>query len=284
MKNDHVNIYDLSTGNYYLEFAPMQKRTSSLVVDSFYTKKASVDSVLVVDPSLCRQEKAIFQGTPRAFTLQSENWISVLLMFQFFIYAYFFIRSRKFWTESFKGLFQVKERSSLFMDTSLRDTRQNLSLALLSTINLGLFLYIFISSGNIFYEDKSITVLLFLLGTSVFFLFQYIAFHFLGFVFFGNNNAVESFQNSVSTLISFFGISLYPIVLLLIYSPQFSPYLIFLGIFCYLLFVIFKLYKLIKIFYLEFYSFLYLILYLCTLEILPLTLLYVALAKIEQII
>lgn len=285
MLNDTKNINALASGDTYLDFIPMLKKNSSLLIDSTYGETSSVDSLIKIEPGYCIQENFRFQGTPRPFTLQSESWITLFLFFQFFIYAYVFVRSGKFWAESIKELFQVKERSSLFVDSSMKDPRQNLSLSFLSGINLGLFLYIFISSKFIYFDDKSTTIFLFMAVVVFFFILKFLSYHFLGFVFFGRNSTVSSFKNSLFTMLSLLGFVLYFINIFLIYAPdQIKIFLFFLGFLSYLLFVFFKAYRLLNFFYVEIYSFFYLILYLCTLEILPVILLYITLVQIEQIV
>jgi hypothetical protein len=171
------------------------------------------------------------------------------------------------------------------MDSSLRDSRQNLYLSFFTAINWVFFLYLFITNGKIYFESKNITVLLFILISGVFFLLKFMFLDFLGFVFFGRDSVVDVFKNNILTLFSFLGMVILPILLLLIYSSCCLPWLLFfVGVIVYSFFVLLTMYKMMKIFYVELYSFLYLILYLCTLEILPVILLYVALVNVEQIV
>ena len=200
------------------------------------------------------------------------------------IYIHAFSHFRKFWSESIKELFQTKERSSLFIDTSVKNSRQIFYLSFLSTINLALFLYLFISQNQTYYENQSINVLLFFGIVLLFFVLKFSLLRFLRFVFFDNNTTTDSIQNSFFVLMSMLGVFLYINVLFLIYSPfQDAHFLFVTGFVVYALYVILIAYRLIKHFYTQIYSFFYLILYLCTLEILPAILLYNALLKVEQI-
>jgi len=275
MPNDLVHINDsIVSEDVYFNFLPTAENFSLLTNrDSFY---------ITVPPSKkysCRAE-----GASIPFTMQSQGWLSLLLIFQFFIYFYAFSHFRKFWIESLKELFQTKERSSLFIDTSVKNSRQSFYLSFLTTLNLALFLYLFISCNHVHYENQSINILLFFGIVLLFFILRFSLLHFLQFVFFDKSTTIDSIWNSLFVLTSMLGVLLYVNVLFLIYSPfQYADYLFVAGFIFYILYVVLIAYRLIKYFYTQIYSFFYLILYLCTLEILPAVLLYITLFEVEQI-
>ncbi len=274
MPDNLVNINDsIVSENVYFDFLPKEK--SLLNTNTFKN-----ETIGIVEHSEIR-----FDGSSIPFRLQSQGWISLLMLLQFFFYFYAFTRFRKFWSESVKDIFLVKERSGLFLDTSAKDSRHSIYLSILCAVNTAFLLYTFISHGHIYYENKSLTILLFIGIVFLFFLLKLGILEFLGFVFLGRSSSMDSFRNSFFVLTSMLGVFFYINVLFLIYSPfQHLNVLFKISFIFYGLFVFLIAYRLLKYFYVQIYSFFYLILYLCTLEILPIALLYVTLVKIVQIV
>jgi hypothetical protein len=226
-----------------------------------------------------------FQGTENPFALQSQNWIGLVFLFQALVYAYFFIRYRKQWIENIRMLFKSNDYSDTLMESSVNFSRSSVYLSCFFVINLAIFLYLFFSRNFIYYDNKSVIILLFIGAVFLFCLLKIFLLRFLGYIFLGRSAEMKSFQNSIFVMMEFLGIVLGICVLLLIYSPFFNHVFIFaVGFLSCIGFIFLVVYRLIKYFFVGFYSFLYLILYLCTLEILPAVLLYATLVKIQQIV
>ena len=272
----HIANDSIVLEKQYFNFIPTTKETFSLAKN-----RDGLFTTVALPP---KNQVARTDGNPIPFAVQSQSWLALLLIFQFFVYFRAFSHFRKFWTESIKELFQSKERSSLFIDTSVKNSRQIFYLSFLCTINLALFLYLFIVHQKIYYENQSITILLFFGIVLLFFSLKFSVLQFLQFVFLDNSTTIDSIRNSLFVLTSALGFLMYINVLLLIYSPFQSTHFLFItGFIIYILYVILVAYRLIKYFYTQIYSFFYLILYLCTLEILPAILLYITLLEVERI-
>ena len=237
----------------------------------------------IKDNPIVYQQFNRHDGTAHPFTLYSQSWLTLLLLFQFFVYTYVFIRYRKFWTENIKGLFQIKERISFFADSSLKDSNQTMYLSAFTFINLSVFLYLFIAKYYHCSPTNATTILLFFIIISIFFILKYVITKFVGYVFFAWQNELELYKNSLFTIVSLLGILLYINNLFLLYS-SFDNLIFFfiLGIILLLAFIFLKSFLLLKYFYTRYYSFFYFILYLCTLEILPIAVLYQLLVEIER--
>lgn len=274
MPDNFVNINDtIVSEELHFNFLPLPEKISLLNNDNYY---------IAVSPPKTNFPRA--EGNAIPFMMQSQSWLALVLIIQFFVYFHAFSYFRKFWSESLKELFQTKERSSLFIDTSIKNSRQIFYLSFLATLNLALFLYLFISRHQIYSENQSIHILLFFGVVLFFFILKFSLLRFLQYVFFDNNITVDSIKDSLFVLTSMLGVLLYVNVLFLIYSPfQYADYLFVAGFVIYILYVVLTAYRLMKHFYTRIYSFFYLILYLCTLEVLPAILLYIALFEIEQI-
>jgi len=222
-------------------------------------------------------------GTPHPFALHSQSWFTLLLILQFFVYAYVFIRFRKFWVENIKGLFYIKERISFFADSSLKDNRQTMYLCLFAFINLSVFLYLFIADNYNYSPTNVISILLFFAIVSIFFILKYFISKFVGYVFFAWQNELKLYENNLFTAVSLLGILLYINNLFLLYSSfEDLTFFYILGGCVLLIFVLLKMFLLLKYFYTQLYFYFYFILYLCTLEILPIVLLYQLLVEVER--
>ena len=100
-------------------------------------------------------------------------------------------------------------------------------------------------------------------------LFHWLIFRLMGYIF-RLNMAAESYSKAYFTVISGLGIVLFPIATCLIYLPQHSEnYLLMIGYIFIALAIVLLLIKSIQIFYSKIASLFYIILYFCTLEILP---------------
>ena len=236
-----------------------------------------------------KDNPAVFQqfnrqdGAVHHFALHSQSWLTLLLLFQFFVYAYVFIRFRKFWAENIKGLLHLKERLSFFADSSLKDSQQTIYLCAFTFINLSVFLYLFIAKYHHCSPADATVILLFFVIVCVFLALKYFVSKFVGYVFFARQNEVKLYESNLFTVVSLLGILLYINNLFLLYS-SFDNLIAFyiLGVALLFVFILLKSFLLLKYFYAQYYSFFYFILYLCTLEILPIALLYYVLVEVEQ--
>ena len=221
-------------------------------------------------------------GQAHPFTLHTQSWLTLLFVFIFFIYAHSTIRFRKFWVEQIKGLLKIKERMSFFADSSLKDTRQTTYLSIIAIIHVAVLSYIFVATLYPNRAANNLYVLLFFAIIYIFYGFRFVVLRFLGFVFFNNKGVTDHFQNSLFTLISIFGISLYINNLLLIYtSLEAEIIFLILGGILFLFFTLFKSFLILKFFCNNIVSYLYFILYLCTLEILPIIVLFRILVEVN---
>ncbi len=208
-------------------------------------------------------------------TLANNDGIGIMFIFLFVVVSIAFRKGYILLFQIIRYLFDVKERSSIFVSSTVNETQLRVSLLFTLFFIEGIFLYRF--SGNFFIEDTAISVFLSVITLSFaaffFYFAQIIIFRILGYIFScrtETNLLIENFI-SVNALL---GIVLFPIALLYVYIPQSSGLLLISAIVCYILARIIFIYKVIKIFLRDIDGILYFILYLCTLEIAPLFLMY----------
>ena len=114
---------------------------------------------------------------------------------------------------------------------------------------------------------------------------KYFIFKILSYIFFNNNNKTSIFTRGYFTILFGLGLGLFPLALGLIYTPpSFHPYFIIGGLILCIISFLLIFYKTSQIFLNKISSFFYIILYLCTLEILPIVLVLKALIWINTIV
>ncbi len=241
---------------------------------------ARIDSLARVDSlkDIADSIKAIvhlprgFIGIPHPSLPQTESWVFIMLVGLFFLLVYSISRSGGFFTETFKAFFQVKERSSIFSKATVNDIRLRILLIVFSIGVLSLYIYLIIfKSTNSF---SLLTYSYFLMITALFFGFKSLLIDLLGYVFLVPTSlkmAKEGYFNIVSML----GMILFPVLIFQIYIPgnlyEIPSTISLIACIGACILVIIKLFQ---IFFHKIAATFYIMLYLCTLEILPLILLY----------
>ncbi len=208
-------------------------------------------------------------------TLASNDGIGIMFILLFVVVAIAFRRGYILLFQIIRYLFEVKERSSIFVSSTVNETRLRVSLLLTLFFTEGIFLYRF--TGNIFNTDTSISVFISVVALSfsafIFYFAQIVIFRILGYIFSCRTEASLLIENFISVN-ALLGIILFPIALSYVYMPQISGSLLISATICYILARIIFIYKVIKIFLRDIEGLLYFILYLCALEISPLFLMY----------
>ncbi len=249
--------------------------TRSFAADSLakIDSLARVDSIRAVDSI-----KSIvplptgFVGIPHPSLPQTETWVFVTLFLLFILFVFSLSRSSGFINDTIKNFFQVKERSSIFSKATINETRIRLILVLFSIAVLSLYLYLILyQTPNPFLFSKYAFILLI---TMLFFGFKSLMFELIGYVFL-NPSSFKMAKDSYFNIVAFLGIVLFPLMILQIYIPTlFIKTIIILSLIIGICTFILVIIKLFQIFFHKTEAFFYILLYLCTLEILPLIALY----------
>ena len=208
------------------------------------------------------------EGIPIYQGIQTEIWFTPLLFLIFVSYGLIFFRKKKMLLYDFKELFTGNEifRKDSFVDNS----QSRISLVISGIINISLFSFFALThfSGH---DVQNITLTLFLLLTitTLYVLFKITMSKLISYVFF-NESLFSFWVKTFYSFILFLGISLIPIVLCLSFGPTawITP-VIYMGLFCCICLSILYIFKITTFFFQGIPSLFYLILYLCTLEILP---------------
>jgi hypothetical protein len=214
-----------------------------------------------------------FEGKIAPQGLFSYDTSSGLLLFIIIIYSYFLFRSKAVVRGSFNSIFKKqRERSSIFeAEITAPEIRFRMLVRILGVVGLSVYAYSFVAGLVPGANNLMALILLICLSVGVMLLLwiKYVIFSLLSYIFF-NKKQTAPFTSAYFTIIFGLGVFLLPLVAFqTLVALNFVPWLQIMSIIACIIAVLLILYKIIQIFWLDYYSIFYIILYLCTLEILP---------------
>ena len=175
-------------------------------------------------------------------------------------------------SEMAHDLFSLKVRENIFDDESTTDSRTYIFLFLQLFVSESLLLYSCLANPEDYTTYQSLNLLLgklFALTTS-YYLFQMAAYSVLGYVF--APSALSLFLKGFNASQGLLSISILMPAMASVFYPEYGSIMVIIGAICYIFTKICFIIKGIRIFYQNFFSWLYFILYLCTVEIIPMIL------------
>jgi len=261
----------------------IQQDTTRLISDSLSAMQADslakmdslarVDSLYKLDSlRLALAKPTGFSGMAHPSLPVSENWVFIALV-SLFVLLIISIVSNPVWIrESVRTFFQVNERSSYYLKNNSSQFQTRISLLI---FNAGVFsmysLLLYFKPESGFHISE---FLIFYAVTMVFLIFKEGIGRTLAFVFL-DKTSFRLMHESYFNILSYLGITLFPVMTLQIYFPDnLKVYAATAGLILCILAAILIIIKLFQIFFHKSISFFYIMLYLCTLEILPLIILF----------
>lgn len=241
-------------------------RDSLARIDSIHR----ADSIAYVD-SVYRHAMSGFQGTISQQVPASQWWVFVLMLLLFGLLVFSVIRTMVSPADVLKGLFDSKKRAVSFNKNSIDSFEQKVYFFIFSSVTVSLTAYVL--NYNVTNEFGFREFFFYFMVFNIFAVIKYFISKVLEYVFFGKAVLKKIWEDylNIFTLLSFL---LYLYILLLLFSPfsfdGISTYVVSaLVVLAELVFVV----VLIRNFLHKIVVSLYLMLYLCTLEILPVLLL-----------
>jgi hypothetical protein len=260
----------------------VQPENIKVAVDSTRTLSDSlgkIDSIAIADSlRMVDSLKTVikipsgFIGIPHPSLPQTESWVFAILVLLFFLLVYSVRQSIGLISDNIKTFFQVKERSSIFSKVTVNDTRFRFFLVLFSIGVLSFY-------ACVVHHNPGSPLLiteygLFLLATCVFFGIKYLVFDLTGYIFL-NQGSLKMAKEAYFNIVSFLGVVLFPLLFLHIYtSDNFTGTTDTITLIICIIACILVIIKLFQIFFQKVLASFYILLYLCTLEFLPLIILF----------
>jgi hypothetical protein len=178
-----------------------------------------------------------------------------------------------------QALWSVRRRANVFDDHTAKETRTIMILICQLCIFEGILLYLWLAPTGLSAHNVFIPVLQLSGLALAFYLFELTACAMVGYVFTDRVNA-ESWRRGHNASSVLLGICLAVPTLVSLFYPSVTGVMLWVAAGLYLLFRFVYIGKGFRIFYYNFPSLLYFILYLCTLEIIPLIGVYVSAMEI----
>lgn len=198
------------------------------------------------------------------------------LLIAVFLFLSFNIRHYSTFIKTFtQNLFSVRNRANVFDErNTMSETRVLFSLIILLCVCEGILLFTTLTANG--YSGETFSDVLMLSGlAAAYYAWQLVAYRTVGYVFTSPARStmwIKGFNASQSLL----GITLVLPALLALFNPGAANWLLSLSATLYIIARIIFISKGFRIFYRNFFSLIYFILYLCSLEIIPLIIIYKA--------
>jgi hypothetical protein len=212
---------------------------------------------------------------PRTKNYPGNDWLTAILFVAFIILASVKAGYSKYLTTLFQSLANYSTSFRMFREKNYTIFHGAFRLEVLFYLIFSVYIFqvmVMVSPG-----DELFTALFFgktLVAVVVYFLLKKLAYHALGSIFIDANDTREYLFN-MDNFNRGAGIVLFPVVALIAYSPFESPMIaVFLGVLTVVFFYLMLLKRGISILLKKQFPIFYLFLYLCTLEFLPLLLIY----------
>ncbi len=198
-----------------------------------------------------------------------DTGVMSLIIVTFLILAANFRHFKSYFKSVWNDLFSVRTRPNAFDDHTVGEERVLWSLLILLCVCEGIIAYSALSTMEIATGNAFLTIGLLSVGAMCLYLFQLGCYQMVGYTFttsVGRTQWVRGFNASQAML----GLALAVPALLSLFNPDFSGVLAIIGASLYIVARILFIIKGFRIFYDKIFSLFYFILYLCSLEIIPL--------------
>ena len=213
------------------------------------------------------KEALLFNNTPL-----NDTGVMGLVMLSFFFIAISFRGGYKYVADFVQHAFSVRRRQNAFEDHTMSESMMMISLVANTCLMEGLLLYLGLNHylpnlGVIEHVFKSVGCLTVLCG--VFFVTQLLLYYTLGFVFAHDHEETRLWLDGFNASQSILGLFLSPLVFIILLYPDTTTVLFHVSIALYFCARLVFVSKGFRIFFNNFSSYVYFILYLCTVEIVP---------------
>ena len=210
------------------------------------------------------------EKTTNANDFKPTSWILGIIIISVFVFAWIKLFFNKNYRTIIKSGYNYNYSVKLFKEANSGSKRVSSFLNLIFVLNTSVFIYLFTGYLNIKLPLTDFTLIGFLiLSITLMYSIKYLVIKTVGFVFSSDSVASEYISN-IWLFNKLLGISLFPIIITLPYiNSSMKMPLAYIGLATILIFFIFRIIRSFQIVFKIKLSIIYWILYLCTLEILP---------------
>lgn len=209
---------------------------------------------------------------PHYGTPLSDNITMLLVLAVIFTICINYGKGYKYVADFFHNMFSIKKRQNMFEDHTVKETQIETSLIANTCIFEGILLY---EAFSLFHPEvisSPVPVFVFTLALAIFaalfYLLQILLYNLLGFVF-GDKVETKLWIDCFKASQSLLGILLAPITFILLVFPETIGVMLLIAVSFYALARLVFIFKGLRIFFNDFQSSFYFILYLCSVEFVP---------------
>lgn len=226
------------------------------------------------------------EGEVLPYRLNNDWAVTALLFLCFFLIYYSINHQKKYFFQRLKNFFVHKERGNLFDDATGTDFNFILVLCGVTCVLGGVCMYDYsLDTSPVLFQRISSNWLLagYITLMGVLVCFKWLLYSFVNWIFFDKDQNI-SWRKAYFDLLVATGFLLFPLILLIVYfnlKSEISQMVILLVV---LFTKILLFYKCIRNFFSHLHGFLHLILYFCTLEIIPDLLLWKGIEYVNKVL
>lgn len=243
----------------------------------------SIQSTSSVYVEEVKEEVVRYDGKPMPFNLEKTDGIFVLLLFCFLFFAHIYNGGFSFLKESISLLFTPEKNYRDQKQITSKELLYSYFLMFQGVVLISICLYVvFSSTSEVAIGNPLVTILIFIFAIGLFFGIKDFIYRYIGYVF-GYQQIMSLWRRLLVVSIEILGMLYFIPTLLLVY---FNEYHFAILVFMLILFLIVQItlfYQIIVFFINQKFNFLYLIAYLCTIEILPYIFLIIGLGYLYRI-
>ncbi len=231
--------------------------------DSTFVQYSAMSQLEIPRSESCPEE--------RPSSLLHDTGTMSLILVVFLFVAFSFKRGCKYFTHLGTYMFSVRRRHNLFDDHTVNETQMLAALIANTCVMEGIILYLAISSTQpqlellpVFRYVGSLSAFALL-----FYLLQLVLYKVLGYVFLDDKVYVKLLVDGFNASQTLLGLLLLPVAFVMLVYPEMLHFMLICAIFLYIMARIVFICKGFRIFFNNLTSLLYFILYLCSVEIVP---------------
>jgi hypothetical protein len=219
------------------------------------------------------------KGEERPSTPGTDTGILALVVMLLVLIGLNMKHVRRIFNTITQDLWSVRRRENAFDDHTAKETRTIIILLLQLCVFEGILMFLWLGTNGAATYDVFTPVIKLAGIAFAFYLFELIACSTIGYVFTDHTNAIH-WRRGLNATSSLLGIFLTIPTLVSLFYPSVTTTMLWIAAALYIISRIIYIAKGFRIFYYNFGSLLYFILYLCSLEIIPLIVIYLSAMEI----
>lgn len=210
-------------------------------------------------------------GVMRPVLPSTDSGVVAMLVMAFLLLAFGLRHSASFIKSCWQDLLSVRKRDNAFDDHTTNEARALISLIVMTCISEGIMIYGGLSAYGMAIRDAFRGIMLYSGICAAYFVAQLAAYGAVGYIF-ATPHLSGQWLKGFTASQALTGLALMAPSVVMLFNPDVARQMLVLGISLYVLGRIIFICKGFRIFYHKLFSLVYFILYLCTLELIPLIL------------